>query len=259
MSASGEAPSRSSSEERAPSVSIDARAWLRRAQSYAATHDWERSRDCASKAIEGDSSLIEAYMVRAIALRVIGGLDEAANDYTSVIEIDPQHGPAWMFRGACRAQKASSEQDTKEKTRLLNEAYPDYRRAAELMPDNEQAGLALLELEICAGKYREAVGTTGTWWNRLQGPHNKLICAWLACIAFILACKPEKRWAHFWEFLETEPTRLGPTEWSVAEISGLLETLESQGICDQAKLREVRKVHETFIQHFSGGGPAIER
>ena len=127
------------------------------------------------------------------------------------------------------------------------------------MPDNEQAGLALLELEICAGKYREAVGMTGIWWNRIQGSHNKLICAWLTSIAFILAGKPAQKWEHFREFLESDATKLGPTEWSVAEISGVLENLGSRGICDANILDEIHIIHKLFLRHFSGSGPAIKK
>jgi len=242
-----------------PSVSVDAGMWLDQARTFAGMHDWNRARDCATKAIIMAPTLVESYMIRALAFRVIGELDEAIRDYSSVIEMDPQHGEAWMFRGACKTQRASSKHDKSHAMNLLNDAHPDYKRAAELMPDNEQAGLALLELEICAGKYREAVGTVGIWWNRIQSSHNKLICAWLASIAFILAGKPRQKWIHFREFLESETAKLSPTEWSVAEIGGVLENLGSQGICDANTLQEIRNIHETFLRHFSGSGPAIKK
>lgn len=242
-----------------PSVSVDAGMWIGQARIFTEVYDWKRARDCATKAIVIAPTLIEAYMIRALACRVIGELDEAIKDYTRIIAIDPQQGEAWMYRGACKTQKASSGPDQVQAMNLLNDAHLDYKRAAELMPDNEQAGLALLELEICAGKYCEAVGTTGIWWNRIQGSHNKLICAWLASIAFILAGKPVQKWTHFREFLKSETAKLNPTEWSVAEISGFLENLGSQGICDANILHEIRNIHEIFLRHFSGSGPAIKK
>jgi hypothetical protein len=125
------------------------------------------------------------------------------------------------------------------------------------MPDNEQAGLALLEFEICAGKYREAVGTTGVWWNRIQTPGNKVICAWLASIAFILAGRPAQKWTHFRQFLESDSTKMSSTEWSVAEISAAIQDLASRGVVDSDKLSGIKDVHELFLRHFNDGGPAI--
>lgn len=250
--------SRSGSAPPIPSASADAAMWLDQARTFAGIYDWKRTRDCATKAIEMSPTMIETYMLRALAFRVIGELDRSIRDYTCIIETDPQHGDAWMFRGACKTQKASSTQAQSQAVKLLNDAHPDYKRAAELMPDNEQAGLALLELEICAGKYREAVGTTGIWWNRIQDSHNKLICAWLASIAFLLAGKSAQKWTHFRQFLESEPAKLRPTEWSVAEIGGVLENLGTQGLCDAKTLHEIRNIHDIFLRHFSGSGPAIK-
>lgn len=242
-----------------PSVSVDAGMWLDQARTFSGIQDWNRARDCATRAIQLAPTLVEPYMIRALAFRVIGKLDEAIKDYSSVIEIDPQQGEALMFRGACKTQKASSKHDQLQVLQLLNDAHPDYKRAAELMPDNEQAGLALLELEICAGKYREAVSTTGVWWNRVQGSHNKLICAWLASIAFVLAGKPAQKWIHFREYLDSETVKLNPTEWSIAEINGVIEDLASRRICDAERLNEIKAIHETFLRHFSGSGPAIKQ
>lgn len=235
----------------------DARLWLDQARAFTDIRDWNRARDCATQAIRIAPGLTEGYMRHALALRVLGDLDGAIRDYTKVIELDRQHGQAWMYRGACQTQKASSTHGRPEALNLLIEAYPDYQRAAELMPDNEQAGLALLELEICTEKYREAVGTTGIWWNRIQHPGNKLICAWLASMACILARKPVQKWAHFRELLESDPTKLTPTEWSVAEISGVLQDLATRRACDPEGLAVLESVHRLFLRHFDGG-PVIE-
>jgi tetratricopeptide (TPR) repeat protein len=231
--------------------------WLDQARTFSDIRDWKRARDCATQAIRIAPHLIDGYMLRALALRVVGDLDGGIEDYTKVIELDQQHGEAWMFRGACKTQKASSIQERAQALSLLKDAHPDYQRAAELMPDNEQAGLALLELEICAGKYREAVGTTGVWWNRIQAPGNKVICAWLASIAFILAGRPTQKWAHFRQLLESDSTRLSPTEWSVAEISGALQDLTQRRAADPDRLAALTDVHKLFLRHFTKEGPAI--
>lgn len=219
--------------------------------------DWPRARACAAEAIRLNPALPDGYMIRAFAARVMGDLEGAIGDYTHAIELDPQRGEAWMFRGACKAQLASAARDPVRARELLSAAHPDYQRASELTPDDEQAGLALLELEICLGRYREAVATTGLWWRRMQHASYKLICAWLGAIAFILAGRPEAKWLHFREFLEADRTRLSGTEWSVVEISRALERLASDADCDREKLSRVREIHALFLQRFPAGGPVI--
>ena len=244
-----------------PSVSVDAGIWLDQARTCSGIGEWKRARDCATKAIEINPTLVEAYEIRAVAFRVMGELDCAIKDYSSVVEIDPQQGDAWMFRGACKTQKASRH-GRHEAINILNDAHSDYKRACELMPDNERAAGALLELEICASKYREAVGTAGSWWHRVRTVDDKLVFAWLGGIAFILAGKPSQKWVHFQDFLESEPAKLNPRDWSLAEMNGKIAELSkmvSEGRIEEQRLSEVRNVHRLFLSHFSGDGPVIQQ
>jgi tetratricopeptide (TPR) repeat protein len=120
----------------------DARELAQQAKGFCEAQDWDRANACATQAIEADPNYVEAYMIRAVATRVMGNLDAAISDYTEVIDLDPNHSEALMFRGACKAQKASGVEDCAQARKQVSEAHPDYRRAAELMPDNEQAGMA---------------------------------------------------------------------------------------------------------------------
>jgi tetratricopeptide (TPR) repeat protein len=233
---------------------FDALRLLQQAQAYSQAQDWPRAKACATQAIEANPNLTEAYLIRAIANRCLADLDSSIADYTRVIELDEHNGLAWMFRGACKAQKASCADDRSRSVELLAQAHPDYQRAAELKPDDEQAGLALLELEICIGKYREAVGTTGEWWGRIQQPNNKLVCAWLGAIAMILAGRPVQKWSHLQEFVRNDRTILGPTDWCVVEIERCLAFLQVKH-CPQ--LAEVKAIHDLFLGHFGQSGPAI--
>ena len=190
--------------------------------------------------------------------RRAGQLNEAVDDYGKVIDLDPQGAEAWKFRGACRAQEAANAQSASVAEGLNEMAHEDYRRAFELKPNDEQCGLALLEHEICLGKYREAVGTTGEMWPRIQAPLNKLICAWLGAIAMILAGRPERRWIHLKEHLENSNETLDPTAWCLAEIEGHLESLESR-IDDRGRLDRARMIHGMFRVRFSDKGPALAR
>lgn len=230
---------------------------LEEAEEYARTGDYRRARELAGEAIQANPQLVEAYERRAFYARVDGDLDAAIDDYDRAIEIDPQNAEAWKFRGACKFQKASLLDDEAESGRLLGEAHPDYQKASQLKPDDEQAGLALLELETCINKYREAVGTAGVWWRRIQQPSNKGICAWLGAIAFILAGRPDQKWAHFREFLERDDWRISDTEWSLVEINALLQRLAADPSITSEQLEKVRIVHRSFLSHFGKGGPRI--
>jgi tetratricopeptide (TPR) repeat protein len=241
----------------APSPAEDSLRLLQEAQEYARAQNIPRARTLASEAIKANPGLVDGYTRRGFYARVDGDLDAAISDYDRVIEIDPQNSEAWKFRGACKFQKASQTNDRAQATRLLSGAHPDYQRAAQLRPDDEQAGLALLELETCTGKYREAVGTAGVWWKRIQQPNNKVICAWLSGIAFILAGRPDQKWAHFRDFLEEDDTRVGDTEWSVVEINALLRRLPADPGISAERLEKVGTVHRLFLTHFSQGGPRI--
>lgn len=229
---------------------------LQKARAYERAQDWSRAKTLATEAVEANPSLIDAMMIRALCCRCLGTPNDAIADYTRVIRLDPENGDALMFRGACKTQIAADMDNPEARMNLLNDAYPDYRRAAELMPGNELAGLALLELEICIGKYREAVGTTGEWWNRVQYPPYKVVCAWLGAIALILAGRPESRWSHFVEFLEQERARLGPTDWCVTEIDRCLGLLEDNGIATDV-ISRLLAIHKLFLGHFVDGGPAM--
>ena len=232
--------------------------FLHQAEVYCKTQQWDRAITSASEALDIDPNYSAAYMVRALAYRCRGQLNEAVDDYGKVIDLDPQGAEAWKFRGACRAQEAANAQSASVAEGLNEMAYEDYRRAFELKPNDEQCGLALLEHEICLGKYREAVGTTGEMWPRIQAPLNKLICAWLGAIAMILAGRPERRWIHLKEHLENSNETLDPTAWCLAEIEGHLESLESR-IDDRGRLDRARMIHGMFRVRFSDKGPALAR
>lgn len=193
-------------------------------------------------------------MLRALARRMLGELDRAIQDYTAVIEADPQNAAAWMFRGACRHQLASSSEGADVDT-LLQQAHADYKRAAELQPDEEQAGLALLEFEVCTDRHLEAIGTSGELWNHVQDPRFKLVCAWLAALALILAGRPESRWARYRDVLTNDQTRLTRTSWCVVEVDSYLKRLEGKGL-DPARLAAAKEIHRLFLKHFTDDSAA---
>lgn len=204
--------------------------------------------ELSSEAIIINPRLVDAYHARALASRCDGDLDTAIDDYTAIIEIESDNSDAFLYRAACKTQKAADLPEN-ERLAFLNEAHSDYKRAAQLGPDNEQTGLALLELEICISKYHDAAETTELWWNRIKSTPYKIICAWLGAIALILADRPEADWAHFSQFLDDDKTNISATTWSVQEIDMCIKSLEDEGY-DPGKLELIKSIHDKFQQHF---------
>lgn len=60
-----------------------------------------RVRAC-SEIIRSDAGAAWAYVNRGTAYRLGGDHDRAVADYSKVIEIDPQHGDAYFFRGIAK-------------------------------------------------------------------------------------------------------------------------------------------------------------
>jgi len=245
--------------KRSLSKSWDSMELLQQAHIYSDAHDYKRAKACATEAIQANPKLIDAYMVRALAYRMTSDLDHAIEDYSKVIDQDSENNLAWMFRGACKCQKASALKGQKKET-LMSEAHPDYKRASELRPDDELAGLALLELEIIIDKYLEAIGTGGIWWNRIQGGGNKIICAWLAALANIFAGRPARRWNHYKEFLENDKTQLRTNDWCVAEIDSYIKDYNNKHRNDENKLEvieNIKNIHNLFLSHFTDEKPLL--
>ena len=167
----------------------------------------------------------------------------------------PSTGPPAPCAGlAVTIQKASRMEEGIEKRLILEErVYPDYRQAAMLSPNDAEIGLSLLELEICLGKYREAICTAGSWWTRAELTRHKIVCAWLAAIALILAAKPDRKVADFTAFLERDQQGLGQTAWCTEEIRQLVSGLEASPNFDRAKLHKILAIHSRFMSHFTNG------
>jgi hypothetical protein len=164
-----------------------------------------------------------------------------------VIKLDPENETAWRYHGTTTTLKAAGT-DPKTKNELWNKALLDFRRSAELQPTVEYIGLDLLELEICLGKYKDAVGTFGEWWSRVQSPKNKLVCAWLGAIALILAGKPARRWVQLRDLLENDSIRLTAGDWTITEMDRYIRGTRQE---DRDQFDSVIKIHELFLKHFS--------
>jgi tetratricopeptide (TPR) repeat protein len=221
--------------------------------------DWAGAAELATLAIQHDDQLTGAYMHRALARRVMGklsGPDGAIADYDRCIDIDPLIACAWELRGGCRSTLAG-RLPREQRIALQTLAEQDYRQAALLEPTNERVALALIEAAICAGRYREAFGYAGEAWSHVRGPSQRVVAAWLGCIAGVLANRPRPTWDRYHQALQVRQAELGALTWCVAEINAALELLQAEGGCAQETLATLQGVQDLFLSHFEDGGPML--
>jgi tetratricopeptide (TPR) repeat protein len=227
---------------------------LRQASNLDDTGQWAAAETCSTDIMQTDPDLAEVYMIRARSRRFQDKLDEARADYEKAIQLNPQRAFAWLGRGAVTNQKASRMAESEEKRLILEQmVYPDYKQATMLSPNDADIGLSLLELEMFLGKYREAICTAGSWWNRAESTRHKMVCAWLAAIALILGGKPERKIVVFRDFLEKSQHTLGQSDWCTEEIRQLVSRLEANPDFDRAKLHKILAIHNLFLSRFTNG------
>lgn len=235
----------------------DARAALWQAKMCECSGDWSGAENFATIALEADPTLVGAYCQRALARRILGNLGGAIADYDQVLVHDPQYAPGLHFRGACRSTLAARLPREEART-LQAEAERDFRRAVRLEPSNEQAALSMVEAAICAERYREAFGYAGECWRNLRQGSNRVICAWLGCIAAILARRPRKTWQCYIELLQRREVMLPRMAWCITEINGVIACLYEIRTCDASTLAEIEVVHNIFVGHFGEMGPLLQ-
>jgi tetratricopeptide (TPR) repeat protein len=229
---------------------------LWRAQELKFSDRWAEAEELLRQAIDLDPGVPAVYLSRAYCLRKLERYDEALAEYDRVLAMDAQNATAWLDRGAIKVLKAYWLDDRQpekgggkysaEALRWFDEALADYLKAAEL-EHSESSQLSVLELEIILDKYREAVATAAACWSRATAPERKVVCAWLGGLAYVLACKPERQWQPFEEYLRASCPR---PAWEPEQIAGYLERLERSGRVPAERMRRVRALHDAFLTHY---------
>ncbi len=96
-----------------------AQAWANRCGSRGMTGDWDGQIADATKAIELDPGLATAWANRASARGKKDDRDGELADATRAIELDPRLAEAWVTRGAARGQKGDWEGEIADETRAI--------------------------------------------------------------------------------------------------------------------------------------------
>jgi hypothetical protein len=103
----------------------------------------------------------------------------------------------------------------------------------------------MVEVGLCVGRYREAIGVAGACWSRSDRTHERIVCAWLGGIALILAGKPERKWAHYVDYLERETAGIDGY-WNSHSVDRLFQRLEEVGF-DNERLQRGLGIHRLFV------------
>lgn len=99
-----------------------------------------------TKAITLDENFVEAYLMRAQVLLVMGQAAEALPDAEKAILLNPEEESSYLLRG--RIQEALGN---------LDAAAADYQSTLDLNPFNEEAGLLIGQLLITQNRLDEAI------------------------------------------------------------------------------------------------------
>jgi formylglycine-generating enzyme required for sulfatase activity/tetratricopeptide (TPR) repeat protein len=114
-----------------------------RGNAFFAQHQVQEAIQDYSAAIELNPKHVSSYYNRAGAYATLGRFDLGVRDYNKVIELDPNNAAAYYNRGAAKAG-----------LRYYQGAIRDYQKALELQPGWGKAEQSLREVQTIAGVYR---------------------------------------------------------------------------------------------------------
>ncbi|NJO67701.1 MAG: tetratricopeptide repeat protein [Rhodospirillales bacterium] len=109
---------------------------IQRAQTSVALGQLDAAVEDLNMAIDSDGFLMEAYVLRASALRRLDRLDRSALDLDTVLSLDRDNPDALLERGLLR-QAAGDRENARE----------DWRRVVAVAPDSAAAAMATRHLE----------------------------------------------------------------------------------------------------------------
>jgi len=181
--------------------------------------------------------------------RYKGKYDDAINNVSKAIELNPDDADGYWQRGACYAHKLSLQGNIaeQEKKETLKKILSDYKAAIERNPTCQDAWLGILETDMLLHNWDEAISVYGACKQYITIKAYQLVRAWLGCLSFIFAgdsIEDEDKQPIF-----DNTIRLKMTDWGVSEIEVLLIEFEHQGV-SQEKLSRAKDYHQRLLSHF---------
>lgn len=185
---------------------------------------------------------------RGFCYRMVEYMDEAIDNYSAALELDPDDGVTYWERGACYNDKPFLEKlEGDNKKFLLKKAFKDYKLSLERIPTSEEAWLALIDIDLCLLKFDDAISEYGECKPYIKTKEYKVVRSWYGCLALTLAGESVEKDDE--QFLNDLSIRLKWYHWAFYSIDTLFKELEqinfNKNITEKAK-----EIHHRFIDHF---------
>jgi len=185
----------------------------------------------------------------AIGLARYDDIDEAIDDINKAIELDPDRGDYYQERGQFLKEKGYKSKGISdiEKRQLLERAVADYKKCKEKDPTNSQVWLGLIEMNIIAHNWDDAISTYGQCKEYMKDQKEKFVRSWLGCLALALAGDPIEEEDK--KPLYDQTIRDMPNIHRVVTIGLFLNKIyEDKSL--KEKWKKANEIHERFMNHF---------
>lgn len=201
------------------------------------------------------------YMKHAVLISPIC-LDTAIGDMDRAIELDPDRGEYYRYRGEFLLKKVY-EDDKKistEKKSFFEKVIADYKTSLEKNPSDPKIWLKLMELNILLHNWDDAISISGSCRPFIQTNEDQLIRVWLGCTALALAG----------DTIEEKDKNLLYDQTIRTEFTSILSRITSPSFLDEIQEKEECKekwekaieIYKLFIEHlddWEGRGDILKR
>ena len=206
--------------------------------------------DLYNQIIATESANPFLYKRRGFIHRMMGELDQAIDDFSHAITLDPDDSASFWERGACRSQKLSFTTDITDNERATTHTLilQDYKASVTRNPSSTEAWLAIIEIHLLMRNWDDAISDYGACMAYITSNEYQLIRAWLGCLALTLAGDGIEQDDE--APLNDDSIRLSRTHWCLSEIDNLLNTLNKDTF-DLQKLSIAKNIHHQFLEHFN--------
>jgi len=191
-----------------------------------------------------------AYACIACAHETLNDLNKAIQDISMAIELDTQNGIYYWRRGTFMSYSLTidKEMHQENKDKLLKKIIDNYKSSKEKNPSNPKLWLDLIETNLISQSWDDAVGNYGDCVPYIDLKEDRLIRAWLGCIALIFS--DEQLNEEDVKILHDKEIFLNRNDWYVGHIEHVLNEVKGKD-GSQEKYKKAKEIHELFLSHWS--------
>jgi tetratricopeptide (TPR) repeat protein len=229
---------------------------LEKTDSYIDSRGFAQAIKCMDQVIDNTNPHPEyfykragAYACNACLNNVLEELESACEDINRAIELDPQNGTYYWRRGAYLSYRLTIDKNISNEDRknICKNIIKDYENSLNKDPSNPKAWLDIIETNMILNNWRIAIALYGESNPYILSKEDKLIRAWLGCIARICAGK------HIREedksILYDKAIRLNKSHWYTAHIELVLNEIRNKK-GQEEKFAMANEIHQLFISHY---------